>query len=212
MKVLNLYCGIGGNRKLWRDVNVTAIEIDKEIAKEYKKKFPKDEVIVGDAHKYLLENFEHFDFIWSSPPCPTHSDIRRCGVHAGNYKALYPQMDLYQQIILLKHFAKPNTKWIIENVIPYYDYLIQPNYKLHRHSYWSNFKISNFEVKTKRVHNDLKGSGSLYGFNISNSKIKNKRKVLRNMVDPDLGLHIFNCFLFSIKPTPLQMGLFKQTL
>ena len=28
MKVLNLYCGIGGNRKLWEDVEVTAVELD----------------------------------------------------------------------------------------------------------------------------------------------------------------------------------------
>ena len=32
MKVLNLYAGIGGNRKLWKDVEVTAVENNKEIA------------------------------------------------------------------------------------------------------------------------------------------------------------------------------------
>jgi len=31
MKILNLYCGIGGNRKLWpKNANVTAIEIDEK--------------------------------------------------------------------------------------------------------------------------------------------------------------------------------------
>jgi DNA (cytosine-5)-methyltransferase 1 len=32
MKILNLYAGIGGNRKLWNDMPVTAIENDKAIA------------------------------------------------------------------------------------------------------------------------------------------------------------------------------------
>jgi len=42
-------------------------------------------------------------------------------------------------------------------------------------------------------------------------RLKNKRQVLRNMVNPELGLHIFNCFLFSIKPTPVQGGLFDKS-
>tara|TARA_R100000781_G_scaffold48634_1_gene32436 strand:+ start:341 stop:976 length:636 start_codon:yes stop_codon:yes gene_type:complete len=211
MRVLNLYSGIGGNRKLWTNCNVTAIEYDEDIAAVYQNLFPNDKVIVTDAHQYLLDHYKEYDFIWSSPPCPSHSEIRRCGVHSGQYKALYPAMDLYQEIILLKHFAKIETKWIVENVIPYYDYLIQPSYKLHRHAYWSNFRISNFEVKTKRIHNNITGSSIVYGFDIKNTNIKNKKKVLRNMVDPDLGLHIFDCYLFSIKPTPVQGGLFDES-
>ena len=35
MKVLNLYAGIGGNRKLWTDVEVTAIENNESIAAIY---------------------------------------------------------------------------------------------------------------------------------------------------------------------------------
>jgi DNA (cytosine-5)-methyltransferase 1 len=77
MKVLNLYAGIGGNRKLWKDVEITAIENDVQIAKIYQDFFPKDKVIVADAHEYLLKHFEEFDFIWSSPPCPSHSHIRK---------------------------------------------------------------------------------------------------------------------------------------
>ena len=47
MKVCNLYCGIGGNRKLWQDVEVTAVEQDKDIAAVYQSFFPDDTVIVG---------------------------------------------------------------------------------------------------------------------------------------------------------------------
>lgn len=80
LKILNLYAGIGGNRKLWTpkgdDHEITAIEIDPKIAKIYQDFFPKDKVIITDAHQYLLEHFEKYDFIWSSPPCQTHSSVR----------------------------------------------------------------------------------------------------------------------------------------
>ena len=46
MKILNLYSGIGGNRKLWNkvssDIEVTAVEFDKNITKAYQDRFPKD--------------------------------------------------------------------------------------------------------------------------------------------------------------------------
>jgi len=77
MKILNLYCGIGGNRKLWQGHEITAVENNEQIAKIYQDYFPDDKVVVGDAHQYLLEHFEEFDFIWSSPPCPTHSQLGR---------------------------------------------------------------------------------------------------------------------------------------
>ena len=73
MKVLNLYSGLGGNRKLWQDVEVTAIESEQKIADVYKTNFPEDTVIITDAHEYLLANYDKFDFIWSSPPCQSHS-------------------------------------------------------------------------------------------------------------------------------------------
>ena len=84
MKVLNLYACLGGNRYKWDEVakekgieiEVTAIELDEELAKLYKERFPNDNVVVADAHKYLSENYKNFDFIWSSPPCPSHSRSR----------------------------------------------------------------------------------------------------------------------------------------
>lgn len=194
MKILNLYAGIGGNRKLWGDEHeITAVEYDQATADVYSELFPKDKVIIDDAHDYLLNNYKHYDFIWSSPPCPSHSDIRRCGVHAGQYEALYPEMSLYQEIILLKNFLPKESMFVVENVKPYYEPLIAPDVKLHRHYYWCNFKISKFEVDDNRKHEDITSYGYVYGFNIKDSKIKDKRKALRNMVDPDLGLHILEC-------------------
>lgn len=209
MKILNLYAGIGGNRKLWgNDHEITAIEYDQATADVYSQYFPDDNMIVTDAHEYLLNHFKDYDFIWSSPPCPTHSDIRRCGVHAGQYDALYPDMALYQEIILLKNFALIETQFVVENVKPYYTPLIQPDYLAHRHLYWCNFKIHPFDVTDDRKHSDITGYGEVYGFNINDSKIKDKRKALRNMVDPDIGLHILNCALGH--QMPVNFGLFAE--
>lgn len=69
IKVLNLYAGIGGNRKKWEGVQVTAVEKNEEIAEVYRKEFPDDKLIIGDAHQYLLDHYEEFDVTWSSPPC-----------------------------------------------------------------------------------------------------------------------------------------------
>jgi len=53
MKILNLYSGIGGNRKLWKNCEVTAVENEPKIAGIYKELFQQDEVIIGDAYEYL---------------------------------------------------------------------------------------------------------------------------------------------------------------
>ena len=196
MKILNLYAGIGGNRKLWGDEHeITAVENNQDIAKIYQDFFPNDKVVVGDAHQYLLDHYNEFDFIWSSPPCPTHSDIRRCGVHAGQYGAVYPDMALYQEIILLKHFAPLECKWVVENVKPYYKPLIEGNL-IHRHLFWTNFNIDEYIEKNKRKHSNIIGGSTVYGFNITDMKTRGysggKRKILRNLINPELGLHILN--------------------
>lgn len=192
IKVLNLYANIGGNRKRWKGVKVTAVEIDPEIAAIYQDFYPNDIVIVGDAHQYLLDHYKEFDFIWSSPPCPTHSQFRqRCGVKAWGQKPKYPDMKLYEEIIFLKYHVE--CKWVVENVEPYYEPLIQP-FKVSRHFFWSNFPIPN-----KRGFQSLAIKGSevkdlqiLHGIDLSNYNIKNKRQILRNCVHPELGLHIFD--------------------
>jgi len=104
LKVLNLYAGIGGNRKLWEDVDVTAVELDPQIAKIYQDYFPNDKVIVGDAHQYLLDHYKEFDFIWASPPCPSHSKTRFANQKQN--KPIYPDMKLYQEILFLFNYFK----------------------------------------------------------------------------------------------------------
>ena len=70
IKMLNCYAGIGGNVKLLdrNKVEITAVEINPKIAECYKKLFPQDNVIIGDAYEYLRQHFRKFDFIWCSPP------------------------------------------------------------------------------------------------------------------------------------------------
>ncbi len=97
-------------------------------------------------------------------------------------------MKLYEEIILLMHFGK--GKWVVENVTPYYEPLIRPQ-KVGRHCFWSNFIITDKKIDSVAIHNDIIGSAEVYGFDISKSNIEDKRKVLRNMVNPKIALHIF---------------------
>jgi DNA (cytosine-5)-methyltransferase 1 len=192
MNVLNLYAGIGGNRKLWpNNITVTAIEINPQIADIYKELFPNDKVIVTDAHKYLIEHYKEYDFIWSSPPCPTHSLMRNLKNNCDEAEKKYPDMKLYEEIIFLKHFYK--GKFVVENVISYYDPLIKPQ-KSNNHYFWCNFLISNYlkddrGIRTKSIIYKEKRNG----FNLSNLDISNqlKKKILNNCVKPEVGLHIF---------------------
>lgn len=202
MKILNLYCGIGGNRKLWGDeYEVTAIEINPEIAKIYQDFFPKDKVVVGDAHEYLLKHFQEFDFIWSSPPCPTHSRLNNSAKGGKNgwknpYK--FPDMKLYEEIIFLQHFFK--GKFVIENVISYYDPLIKP-YQFEEHFYWSNFIIDRSKHTSRKHNSGIKELSKLKGFNLDKYTGIDKRKVLRNCVKPEAGLFVFESAFFKKQTT-----------
>lgn len=200
MKILNLYAGIGGNRKLWGDEHdITAVEIEPKIAKIYQDFFPKDKVVIADAHQYLLEHFKEFDFIWSSPPCMTHSVCNNFLHAQGNVR--YPDMSLWQEIIFLKKWFK--GKWVVENVISYYPPLWSPT-ELNRHYFWSNFRIPFFKVKrnfnianaraSTRQNNHDKNLEDFHGIKLPNI-IRNKRLLLRNCVYPPLGLHILNCII-----------------
>lgn len=198
MKILNLYAGIGGNRKLWGDQHeVTAVEQDIQIAKIYRDLFPYDRIIVGDAHQYLLDNFKDFDFIWSSPPCVTHSTMAKlCGnsedFGRGNHKKLpsFPDMKLYEEIIFLQHYFK--GKWVVENVFPYYNPLIKAK-KIQRHFFWSNFYISFVKVHSDNIKwGTVAGWEKNMGYDLSKYIHLDKRKVLRNCVNPHLALHVFD--------------------
>lgn len=201
MKVLNLYAGIGGNRKLWTDVEVTAVEWDPKIAGIYRDFFPDDRVLVEDAHQYLLDHFKEYDFIWSSPPCPTHSHLNY--THHARGLIRYPDMRLYEEIVFLQTFY--DGLYCVENVRSYYDPLVKPFYR-GRHYLWVNFYITPFKReafgwdvanaggRSPRLRNQeyVKKLEERHGFKV-NGGVEFRIQVLRNCVDPLLGQHILNC-------------------
>jgi len=193
LKVLNLYAGIGGNRKLWEDVEVTAVELDPGIAKIYQDYFPNDKVIVCDAHQYLLDHYKEYDFIWSSPPCQSHSRLNTASFPKGSRPYEYPDLTLYEEIIFLRHWFK--GKYVIENVIGYYEPLVIPII-LDRHYFWSNISLRKHvlsEEKESHETSQIPYLQEFLGINLDNYSISNKRQLLRNCVIPELANHILNC-------------------
>ena len=218
IKILNLYACLGGNRYKWDEVHdnieVTAVEIDEELARLYKERFPNDAVVVGDAHQYLLDHYKEYDFIWSSPPCPTHSRARFWNSVSDKTATVpvYPDMMLYQEILFLQHYFK--GVYVVENVIPYYKPLI-PGQKRGRHLYWSNFAIPNFKARHIQISsgkNELHRLCDFHDYNFYQYKgCQRLDKIARNLVDYNAGKIIFKQVVDVIlqKPTK-QVGLFES--
>ena len=220
-KVLNLYACLGGNRYKWDEVadqagvqmEVTAVELDPELARLYQERFPNDIVLVEDAHQYLLDNYQDFDFIWSSPPCPTHSRARYWGFGANGKNPIYPDMTLYQEIIFLDHHF--HGKYVVENVIPYYEPMLNPK-KRGRHLYWTNFNLpqnlSNRGGKLKEKNTNSESLNHYNSFHDYDFRQYNGEqlvlKIARNLVDYEAGKTIFATALgIQIKANERQLDL-----
>jgi len=202
MKILNLYACLGGNRYKWddvEDIEVTAVELDKELANLYQERFPNDKVVIADAHQYLLGHYQEFDFIWSSPPCPTHSKARFA--RRQSTQPQFPDMTLYQEIIFLdKWFA---GKYVVENVIPYYEPLI-PAKKRGRHLYWTNFnlpnKLSNRNASIMEGKDEVARWGVFHDFDFYKYKgAQRTDKIARNLVDYEVGKSILETIVGIVK-------------
>jgi DNA (cytosine-5)-methyltransferase 1 len=220
MKVLNLYACLGGNRYKWDEVaeeagielQVTAVELDPELAKLYQERFPNDTVIVADAHQYLLDHYKEFDFIWSSPPCPTHSRARYWGFGANGKNPTYPDMKLYQEIIFLQHHCK--GKYVVENVIPYYEPMLNPK-KRGRHLYWTNFNLpsdlNDRRFAISQTINEVSELCKFHDYNFRKYKGEQRlNKIARNLVDYEAGRTIFETALGIIRKKDItQTELFE---
>ena len=217
IKILNLYACLGGNRLKWDEVaniEVTAVELDPVLAELYQERFTDDTVVVADAHKYLLNHYREFDFIWSSPPCPTHSRARFADAknYESSMKPVFPDFTLYQEIVFLEKYF--HGKYCVENVIPYYTPLI-PAKKRHRHLYWTNFNIPtilSIRKPSKRAVNDgnIIELSKFHDYDFKKYKGEQRRdKIARNLVDYQAGKTIFECAANTIlnKPTA-SIGLF----
>ena len=199
MKILNLHAGLGGNRLMWRGHEVTAVESYKPVAEQYRKLYPDDIVIEGDAQKYLIDHYKEYDFVWASPPCQKHSKMMKATRHD---VAAYPDMSLYEIIIFLDNFFKGG--WVVENVVPYYKPLITPAQKLGRHLFWANFYFPEFDVERPKgfiTKSNLKSMrdmqdwlGIHYEKPIYYKGNHCPTQVLRNCVHPKLGRHILDWF------------------
>ena len=198
--VLNLYAGLGGNRKHWNAARVVAVERQADIAEAYAEQYPQDEIVIGDAHEYLAEHHEEFDFIWSSPPCQTHSKMDFINVRN---RPRFPDLKLYEEIIFLQAYAK--GKWVVENVVPYYDSLVTPSAQVGRHLFWSNFFFAARDVTRPKdfiassgqaTAGDLKAwLGLNFQGNIYYAGNHCPAQPLRNCVHPEIGRQIFEAAL-----------------
>jgi DNA (cytosine-5)-methyltransferase 1 len=111
-------------------------------------------------------------------------------VARGQNKPIYVDMNLYQEIIFL--MFNFDGEWVVENVVGYYEPLIKPHqYKAHY--YWSSFKIIGSKEGYRgndAVNEELE---DIKGFDLSIYDGVDKKKILRNCVEPEAGLYIFNC-------------------
>ena len=223
-RVLNLYACLGGNRYKWDEVakeanieiEVTAVEWDEELAKLYQERFPNDKVIVADAHQYLLENFKNFDFIWASPPCPSHSRLVQSNKNKENYDLRYPEMSLYQEVIFLDIFF--DGKYVVENVIPYYEPLI-PAKKRGRHLYWNNFLLptdigERQTIGISTAKEEVKKLCEFHDYDFYKYKGKQPiNKIARNLVDYEAGRKIFEIALgIEKKKNVNQISIFDNAM
>ena len=212
IKVLNLYACLGGNRYKWdevADIEVTAVELDEELAKLYQDRFPNDIVIVADAHQYLLDHYKEFDFIWSSPPCPSHSRARFA--RKNTTTSIYPDLKLYEEVIFLDNYFE--GKYVVENVIPYYEPLIQAK-KRGRHLYWTNFNLPNDLNERKSSIMESKDEVNkwceFHDYDFTKYKGNQRTdKIARNLVDYEAGKTIFETFLgIEKKKNERQISIF----
>ena len=215
MKILNLYACLGGNRYKWgNDHDITAIELDPELAMLYKLRFPSDTVIVADAHQYLLDHYKDYEFIWSSPPCPSHSRAAfgsRTSDKAA-HNPVFPDMTLYEEIIFLQHYFKKG-KYVVENVIPYYEPLI-PAKKRGRHLYWTNFALPNNLGNRQSISMEGKNEVDewclFHEYNFRDYKGEQRiDKIARNLVDYEAGKIILDTALNILENSSYQGSLFK---
>ena len=213
LKILNLYACLGGNRYKWGDEHeITAVELDEEAARLYQERFPNDTVIVADAHQYLLDHYKEYDFIWSSPPCPSHSRINISQYTRDSCKPRFPDMKLYEEIIFLDKYFK--GKYVVENVIPFYTPLI-PALERNRHLYWTNFHLPKTVSNRKNpaighTKNEVQAFSEFHDYDFTKYKGKQSRvKMARNLVDYEAGKTILDTVLgIRIKENIKQTELF----
>jgi DNA (cytosine-5)-methyltransferase 1 len=209
MKILNLYAGIGGNRRLWDGHEITAVEIRPDIAAVYADNFPNDNVVIEDAHGFLLDHYSEFDFIWSSPPCQSHSRAPYWAYrNKPDIKKRYPDASLYQEITFLDRYF--DGLYSVENVVPYYEPWVQPSVKLGRHLFWANFPIYKIDCVDADLNQyGIKELQKFHNFDLSGYRLVTRADdLLRNCVSAETGEHILKCAQGKYKSKSSQISIF----
>jgi len=220
--ICNAFGGVGANTHNWsRDKHdITHIEYNKEIARCNEQLHPEDTVVVEDAIIHLENNWDQYDYIWASPPCPSHSSIRKAGAKKGQYTAKMPDMDLYSVIVFLDEFFQ--GEFTVENVKPYYKRLdkqerekirnrqtvIPPASETSRHLFWSSHEVPEVRLPTQNIHHgnhsDMTEWLGIPELNDYTFQSVEKRKVLRNCVHPKIGEAILKSK--NVKQQKLQVS------
>ena len=106
-------------------------------------------------------------------------------------------MMLYQEIILLDNYFE--GKYVVENVIPYYEPLIQAK-KRGRHLYWTNFNLPS-ELSKRKVQvgtgtDEVAKLCKFHEIDLSSYKGEQRKdKIARNLVDYEAGKTILSIAL-----------------
>lgn len=125
---------------------------------------------------------------------------------ASGAKAIYPDMKLYEEILFLRGYF--NGEWCVENVKSWYEPLIKPQL-LQRHYFWMSREIPKKEFKKTGIKLGNKKRLQYMIVDELQEKleielpegVKNKRTLLRNCVNPEVGKYILDEMM---KPKPKQ--------
>ena len=93
--------------------------------------------------------------------------------------------------------------WVVENVVPYYDYLIEPETVIGRHVFWSNCDLQGIQDEPRPVNfinlTNVAGMrklqewlGIYYEKPVYYEGNHCPSQVLRNCVHPKLGRRVLN--------------------
>lgn len=199
LKILDLFAGIGCSaREFQKTLDkyeiryvYVAVEISPEIAKVHRKIATKSDIIVANAMDFLHPSFlSKFDFVWASPPCQKYSMAYRIKRND------YGKDDTLLRVI--EALKRSKTLYVIENVKSPCTLKLKPDLIIGRHVFWTNVEFDtllpdvNYSVFTK-IKNRATDLAKAYGIPLELlNGIKDKRKALRNCLEPWIARAIFS--------------------
>lgn len=181
MKILDLFCGIGG----WSDPFVQdgdeVFGIDIKKIKRYTGTF-----IQADIRNISGHDFKNFDLIIGSPPCNEFSRARELGK---NLKRNGPR-NIEKGLELIREFERIVSQgqpklWAMENVLP-----------LYKHQWYTGKPILFFRI-SKQGYRVLYGNIPLtldfYNVKFPNHRIDHKSDLQRAKIPYSVARYVANC-------------------